>query len=252
MILEEEIKNKALKLKLERINELNQWWEYRKKFLSNLQNKNLINFLNWKECTDAFVVTYEPTMRIEFDSLDKNYWSEIIKESNTGTPLLASFAPYTSPNMIHYAYHVDVFQKKYDKKIIDYNTIIEFGGGYGGMCRLIRKMGFKGKYILYDLPELNLLQEYYLIKENCMENTVITNNFSIFNDKYDLLIATWSLSEIPLSIREKVAQSAKNFIMASQFEFAGIDNIKYFNSLKLDVFNIEHLPGNFYIMGVNK
>ena len=130
--------------------------------------------------------------------------------------------------------------------------IIEFGGGYGGMCRLIRKMGFKGKYILYDLPELNLLQEYYLIKENCMENTVITNNFSIFNDKYDLLIATWSLSEIPLSIREKVAQSAKNFIMASQFEFAGIDNIKYFNSLKLDVFNIEHLPGNFYIMGVNK
>jgi hypothetical protein len=154
--------------------------------------------------------------------------------------------------MIHYAYHIDIFQKKYNKDIKNFDSIIEFGGGYGGMCRLLRKMGFKGKYIIYDLPELNLLQKYYLTKEDCMDNTVITNNFDIFNENFELLIATWSLSETPLEIRDKVIKSAKNYIMASQPSYAGNDNTKYFQSLNLDIFKIYHLPEQFYIMGVRK
>lgn len=230
----------------------NMWQEKRKQIVDRIINDDLTNFLNWKECIETFVVINEKNTKIEFDTLDKVYWKNILNESKTGNPMFASFAQYTSMNMIHYAYHIDVFQKTCNKNIKDFNSIIEFGGGYGGMCNLIRKMGFTGDYTIYDFQELNLLQKYYLEKEEKMEKTILTDNFSVFDKKYDLLIATWSLSESPLEIRDKVINSSNNFLMASQQNFEGIDNIKYFKNLGLNIKNINHLPMQFYIMGEKK
>ena len=52
-----------------------------------------------------------------------------------------------------------LFQKK---NILDHDLLIEFGGGYGSMCRLIKNMGYEVFYIIYDLKHLNLIQEYFL------------------------------------------------------------------------------------------
>ena len=41
-------------------------------------------------------------------------------------------------------------------------VIVEFGGGYGSMCRLLHKLGFSGQYFIYDLPEFVALQRYFL------------------------------------------------------------------------------------------
>lgn len=215
-------------------------------------NGDLENFLRWSECQKRFVVVNNPAIKIEFDSLDLGYWKNFLKDSKTGNPTPANFYPESSENTIHYAYHVDIFQKRFNKKITDYDSIIEFGGGYGGMCNLIRKMGFKGKYIIYDLPEVSEIQKYYLTKENCMENTIITNDFSIFDNVHDLLIATWSLSETPLDMRLNIIKSAENFLMAFQPNFEGIDNMKYFEGTDLEVFPIEHLSNQYYCMGVNR
>lgn len=226
---------------------INSWQEAKNNFVGDLEN-----FLRWPECVKRFVVTNEYVGDIEFRNLDLSYWKNFIEESNTGNPLRAPFYQNSSINMIHYAYHVDTFQRKYNKKIIDYDLIVEFGGGYGGMCRLIKKMGFNGKYVIYDLPEVTKLQQYYLEKENCLDNVILTNDDSVFNEKYDLLIATWSLSEIPLKERDRVIKSANDYLMAFQVNFDGIDNAKYFNDLKIDVFPIEHLVNQYYCMGINR
>ena len=42
------------------------------------------------------------------------------------------------------------------------DVIVEFGGGYGSMCRLVRKLGFKGRYVIFDLRPILALQKYYL------------------------------------------------------------------------------------------
>lgn len=247
MSLELDIKKEAEKLIIKPLNESVEWLQNRKNFLERLKTDNLQNFMNWKECLDLFVVRNNPAIRTEFDSLDLGYWKDILKESSTGTSVKASYASY-SENLIHYAYHVSVFQNKYGKHLKDLSTIVEFGGGYGGLCKVIKDSGFKGKYVIYDLPELNLLQKYFLTKEGCMDNVILTSDYSVFDKNYDLLIATWSLSETPLEMRDKVINSAKNYLMAFQNSFSGIDNVSYFSKLGIDVFPIEHLLPNYYAM----
>jgi hypothetical protein len=54
------------------------------------------------------------------------------------------------------------------KKVKDHEVIVEFGGGYGSMCRLIYQAGYMGSYIIYDFAHLNLIQDYYL-KSTCLK-----------------------------------------------------------------------------------
>jgi hypothetical protein len=44
----------------------------------------------------------------------------------------------------------------------DTDCIIEFGGGFGSMCRLVHALGFRGQHIIFDLPPVWALQRYYL------------------------------------------------------------------------------------------
>jgi hypothetical protein len=44
----------------------------------------------------------------------------------------------------------------------DADCIVEFGGGFGSMCRLIGALGFRGRYVIFDLPPVLALQRYYL------------------------------------------------------------------------------------------
>jgi len=252
MTLEEDIKIEAGKIKLIQTDkETNKWFSYRQKFLDDLKNNDLTNFTKWEGSVGAFVIAENAGSEEHFKELDLNKWEHALKETTTGNIDRASFYPDSSVNMIRYAGHLATFEKRYNKKIEDMETIVEFGGGYGGMCRLVKRLGFKGEYIIYDLPELLLLQKYYLTKEGLMDNTIITDDFSIFNKPHDLLIGTWSVSECPLAMRDEIIKNFKCYIMAFQKNFYGINNERYFNSLKLDIFKENHTPpGSCYCMGV--
>ena len=41
-------------------------------------------------------------------------------------------------------------------------TTVEFGGGYGSMASLMRKINPNGTHIIVDLPEMNLVQTFFL------------------------------------------------------------------------------------------
>ncbi len=56
---------------------------------------------------------------------------------------------------IHFYFQLERYFKK------DKNIILEIGGGWGGLARIISK-NFKCTYILIDLPEINLISSYYL------------------------------------------------------------------------------------------
>jgi hypothetical protein len=156
-----------------------------------------------------------------------------------------------------------------------YTNVIEFGGGYGNMAKMFHKINKNISYTIFDTIEVNLLQYYYLKKSNLDVNLGINKNSKINllnktldlkkkvrllkkNDK-NLLIANWSLSEVPLKFRNElffIFEKIDYQIISYQKKFEKIDNQKYFekvnlynkkNKRKSQIINITNKPKNFYL-----
>lgn len=46
--------------------------------------------------------------------------------------------------------------------VIPGNIVLEFGGGYGSLCRGFHRCGFKGKYMIFYFPHFSTLQRFFL------------------------------------------------------------------------------------------
>jgi len=106
-----------------------------------------------------------------------------------------------SPTTLRYAYQaIDALVKFPGKQL----TIIEIGGGYGGLCKVIHDVApVIGKevtsYTLIDLPEPVSLQEKYLSHWELSDLKFISfssNMTSRLDDKYDLLVSNYALGEL--------------------------------------------------------
>lgn len=177
-----------------------------------------------------------------------------------------------STNLVHQAYSLS----QLDLDISKLDTILEFGGGYGAMCLLCRRLGFKGRYIIYDLPEFSLLQQYYLSCHNVeaeywaglteLELKLIKKSSELHapfsKNVVDLLIGLWSLSEVDnLNFRDYFLgwYPAQNYLFAYGRTWHGINNTKWFDQLqhkhqKTEWLSrqIDHLPAHCYLTGVCK
>jgi hypothetical protein len=86
----------------------------------------------------------------------------VLVESPVGNPKPSPDYPGSSGNLIHQAYSLAQLTEIGDCRLENLSQIVEFGGGFGTMCKLVHQLGFKGRYIIFDLPECSALQEYYL------------------------------------------------------------------------------------------
>jgi hypothetical protein len=160
--------------------------------------------------------------------------------------------------MIGNAYKLSQLILTHQVDLTKINTIFEFGGGYGSIARLCFRLGFKGTYIIFDLPEFSALQKYFLsaselpvkismVPIKAEPNTVVLLSQAsqlkeqLGNTPADMFTATWSLSESPLSLRETIVSLIKNvkyFLIAYQEKFpvySGTDNIAYFKKLQEEI-----------------
>ncbi len=258
------------------------WNEFRLKLRYNILTNNPNDFLNFDVIrytmfNDAHINEYEYLK----NHTNKELWSKLLRENSTGTPPPYRYDYSTSGNLVHTVYNFVQFADKTGIDINKFDKIIEFGGGYGCLCRIIKQYGFKGQYIITDLPEFLFLQEYYLkssgkinnvIRDyydnsNTINNVLLLDDFSkLANIKVNpneniLFIATWSFSEIPISLRETVLKqlnrfSLKNYFIAYQKQFEDVNNVKYFadfTNIRQDTkwikYDIEHLKDNCYLFG---
>jgi glycosyltransferase involved in cell wall biosynthesis/Tfp pilus assembly protein PilF len=258
-----------------------QWTEYSNSIRQMILHDDPCNFLNW----DPIVKTMFHEAKIEelhfLQSLpDWSRWQKALRESPVGNPKQYKAYPESSGNLIHHAYSLAQLEQNTECRIDQLTQIVEFGGGYGSMCRLAYQIGFNGRYIIYDLPELSALQEYFL---NCvgLGQLISYNNTSDVSRSIVLLsdldklteqlnykvtgcafIASWSLSEAPVEIRDRVfnlVSGADYYLIAYQDRFGRLDNSSYFAHLTRSRTNIAwteypiaHLPGNHYLIGSKK
>lgn len=286
MNLEQRIKEEAKILwhNLQASNEVPYWFECRKQLLQLIINTDLKKFLNWKLLRDTMYVINTDYSNREYTEIIKSdsyvQWAWCLVENDIGDPTYASYSPGTSDNLVHTIYHLSEYEKSTKTSIKDNKTILEFGGGYGCMASVIKKLNACEKYIIYDFPEFNLLQKYYLLANGipvCTNISEFIQNGGVYltnsiNElkmiqSYDLLIATWSLSETSIEFRTQFLNSIKcnNYLLAYQKQFddansfLNVNNNDFFSQMTnntdyvWDNHKIQHLFGEqYYLFGAKK
>ena len=237
-------------------------------------------FLRWAPIEQTMCVGDFPYVLTELRHLQKqadwsDRWEPAIQESKAGHPRRFAWYPASSGTMIHHAYHLCRFEETTGLTVDKMDTIAEFGGGYGNMCRLVYRLGFKGSYIIFDLPELCALQRFFLglLNQPVLLESMTLHAPGIISvceiETFRSLVAnatgrrmfigTWSISEAPIELRKSVMDMVSSFdgvLIGYQEQFGAINNGAFFSSWKeqeAEIFNttafdIEHLPGNSYLI----
>jgi hypothetical protein len=239
-------------------------------------------FLHWPVIRDTMFVSSGRTAWTELNVLRRHEdwhdrWSKAIVESPLGCPPPFLVYPKSSGNLIHHAYHLMQFEGHTGVMVREFDMVFEFGGGYGSMCRLFHNLGFHGRYVIFDLPAFSALQVYYLqglgigarrdapsapqvccLCDLTQLRRVIAGARRAQASKA-LFVATWSLSETPLDIREAVVPLLSGydaFLIGYQAEFEKVDNPGYFRQFQRSFpqvewqnWEIDHMRANYYLMG---
>jgi hypothetical protein len=246
-------------------------------------SRNPREFLRWDVITRTMFVPLGRYIRQELAFLKSSSdwrprWRSAIAESPVGRPVPYFFYPSSSANLIHHAYHLAQFEEKSSLPITGLDFVFEFGGGYGSMCRLFHRLGFTGRYLIYDLPAFSAIQRFYLgslglplvplesflnsasgiacISEPGQLERVLQ---LLRPTASSLFLATWSLSETPLDVRSwlvPLLTTFRSFLLAFQDAFGEVDNLSFFRDfvqrsthVRWRQWPIAHLPGNSYLVG---
>ena len=80
------------------------------------------------------------------------------------------------------------------------SKVVEVGGGYGGLCRVLSKVCEFDEYVLIDLPEVSALQRKYLDQFPDIKDKVTCISCTEYEDikDVDLFISNYALSECDL------------------------------------------------------
>jgi hypothetical protein len=245
------------------------WLENMSELKEQLLQRSPADFLRWDVIRRTMFVGSARYVRHELEALRsdvewRSRWRKAILEDRSGRP--PGFPRYraSSGNLIHHVFHVLQYERTSSHRVSDMECIVEFGGGYGSMCRLVHRLGFRGRYVIVDLPVFLALQRYFL------DNTGVARHADIHYvsepeaalplvmGNRRLFIATWSYSEVPDLIRHRVAPvmaACSHLLIGFQERFEDLVN----HDLETEVrrvcgpdqtwhaVNIPHLPGNRYL-----
>jgi len=112
-------------------------------------------------------------------------------------------------------------------------NVTDIGGGYGNMARIFRTLGSAGDYDIIDFPVMHKIQKDYL--NHCKIDDVNFKSLEEDNLEGDLLIATFSMNEMPLEDRKIIENKIEGYdkiFIGHNRQFDGIDNVEYFRALK--------------------
>lgn len=247
------------------------WQEFRQSLRDSIASKDPRSFLHWEEIIYTMFVNDQTYIAEEFQFLRASkrwddFWKGLLGEDLAGCPPLRKDIPTSSGNLIHHAYHLEQFADASNVAPWEFESVFEFGGGYGGMCRIFLRLGFPGSYTILDFPEFIALQRYYLSLAGLNTRSVKwIDSVEALSDRdmdSSLVIATWSLSETPRSVRDRFIQLAgkpKAWLIGYQQSFGELDNREFFREVVKTLpeydwhsHEISHLRGNTYLFGTKR
>lgn len=210
-------------------------------------------FLFWPPIRTTMVKRGRAPVAVELAHLRarpdwRSRWRPALRESTLGRPRPFHLMPSTSGAVIHHAYHLARFEETTGRRITHCRLVVEFGGGYGGPCRLLHRLGFRGAYVIFDLPEVSALQRFYLghqpvtiapsdgaLPERGVVTTADVARLAALVEARPrgetAFIASWSLGESPVELRARVlpiVEGFDDFLIGYTERFLDVDNRAYF------------------------
>lgn len=253
------------------------WLMVRRDLRRRILNDDPRRFLQWDVIRRTMFVGNARYIKDELTALRASAawskrWKPALREDAIGLPERSLYYLRSSGNLIHHAYSLYRFEQESGRTMDQFKRIVEFGGGYGSLCRLIHRLGFRGEYVIFDLPELSALQQYFLqsvglplddgfIRKSgvrCISDLKTLHQIIASSPDW-FFIALWSISETPETLRYEALGSAAgitDYLIAYQDQFGEVNNVVFFDAwirehkaIKWLSVPIWHLPGNAYLFG---
>ena len=227
----DELQKKALELENSNKKNYKQTHKiFSKETLKLILDKKLKNFLKNSFIQKMFFVHNRYFLKSYLDEMKRaknwKYWKNMLTENNIGSPVRYFLDPFTSGNKIFQTFHLKKYQEFSKINLKDHDIIMEFGGGYGNMAAIFKKkINKKCKYIIFDTPEVNLLQFYYLKRNK------IPVSFHKVNSNSVALISSYKKLDqiLKRENKEDIAKKCFEFLKTrSELDLIGFENLDIF------------------------
>lgn len=192
------------------------------------------NMENWKQHPNVFnMLEHLPVW------IGEQYLHNLIKSDNVDLSLIQEISDLNdvngsncvefdidnqkvkiSPTTIRYLSHSIDILNLLKKNNISMISMIEIGAGYGGLALIINYLSRKQKYnvkikkyYIYDLPLVQNLQKYYLLRHDFLNGFIEWKDSSSFgsdlkeNSDELFLISNYALSEMNIEYRKKYLEN---------------------------------------------
>lgn len=252
------------------------WEDVNKKTIAEFSPAPDFGFLAIRSLKDTmFVQPSQEWSDAQLQYLRKKigrHLNSLAREDAVGRPeLFKQDGLSTSHNTIHHLYHIYRFLDETDTKLSDIKSIVEWGGGYGSMAKLWKRLDASATYTIIDTTLFCAIQWLYL---SCVLGTRNVNLLSSKSDKIvmgkinilplgllekapktcDLFVSTWGLSESKAEAQDYVVAAkwfgAKHLLIGFQDSIKVLAHASRLGKLaakdKAKIIDIEFIPGNHY------
>lgn len=175
-------------------------------------------------------------------------------------------------NSIHHLHHLMRFEQVTGRKIGNFRNVVEFGGGYGNMARVVHNIGGCKTYSIIDLMLFSCIQSVFLSTVAGCEHVAFDDGgknesvtfllHPLFSAREpatlngELFISTWALSESTSAAYEWVVAhdwfGASNLLLAYNEHWKPWPENELETSLSAQGWHVAReaipfLPGSFYL-----
>lgn len=199
-------------------------------------------------------------------------FAEVISKGLNSTFLYGKSRRSTLINSTHHLHHLMRFEQLTGVKVSAIDSVVEFGGGYGNMARIVQNLGGGNTYSIVDLLLFSCIQ-FAFLSTVAGNNQVVLDSNNVRHDakillhplfrtdtptklRGNLFLSTWALSESTRAAYDWVTTSdwfgANNLLLAYNEHWKPWHENELEQSLASNGWNISKeaipfLPGSFYL-----
>ena len=209
--------------------------EFFKQFKSHPAYRHVLEHVSYEEGQQYL-------KEIDIDYLDK--LEEVKENDSLGSPVIYEYPSVgeISPTTIRYIKNTSDIINKFGTS---FDSIVEIGGGYGGLCKVLSSFIKFEQYLLLDLEECNLLSRKYLSHFDLPTLSYRSEEIDEIDENFDLLISNYAFSECHKEVQqdyiERFIKKSNNFyIMHNNFHLElGTIPHEQFVEIMSDTHNVE-------------
>lgn len=168
---------------------------------------------------------------------------------------------HISPSTLHYIRQLAYLENCFGN--LDGLHLVEIGGGYGGLAKLVMDAFDIASYTIFDLPEVNQLTAKYLGKfgNKYLDQIIFGNLEEVKQQSYDICVSDCAFTECIPAVQdqylEKVIRYANggfmiyNFRVESYHPLIIINKMEALGLKKMGTLPVEDASGNIFILAWN-